>query len=608
MSDTSMPGLKLRVGSLGDSPVFLAWLVIALILSALFMAGRFPNGDVDDLLKAHEVRFLLESGNIFDRTLPGILQPEPFVSHWPWLVDLPYAAVAFVLRPIVGLEAALSTAFLAVPLLLLAGILLFLRRLVGTFGFANPALVFVVSAVVALRALAEFEPGRIDYHNIQMLLLVAIAWLTILPGRGAALASGVLVALALTTGVELAVFLVLVFAIRAFDFIFAGRDGDRQLQLFGAALGATAMILFFAVTAPGNYAIPLCDRYSSPLALGLIAAGASFALVPFVLRNAGAATRFAVLAACGLVSVAALAMLFPNCLAGPYSGLSDYVREHWLIRIYQEASLFGRRDFVLSPDLLYLAAPMIGVLGAAVAAFVARGRDRAWVVLALFGIVAVAHTVLYFRYLRFMPLFAGPGLAYVLHSILPANLARGFAGRVAAPTMRLLPLLPGLVLLLGLVGFHLADTPRASGLEGVDVAETCILDGREPYVWPAGGRILAPPLIGIRLISDPGATVVAIPFHTGSKGIERALRFFDPATPDPRAIAGEAEATLVTTCAWRGKRLQRIEQEFPLAAGLIQGTPPAWLTECPLPPDAMLRVYRLASEPADACPTIGSGN
>ncbi|MFI0845175.1 hypothetical protein [Mesorhizobium sp. IMUNJ 23232] len=608
MSDVSVPGSKLRVGTIGDSPVLLTWLVVSLILSALWLAGHFPNGDVDDLLKAHEVRFLLDSGNIFDRTLPGILQPEPFVSHWPWLVDLPYAAVAFVLRPLVGLEAALSVAFFTVPLLLLAGILLFLRRLVGTFGFANPALVFVASVVVALRALAEFEPGRIDYHNTQMLLLVAIAWLTIVPGRRSAFASGVLAALALATGVELAVFLVLAFAIRAFDFISDGRDAGGQLQVFGAALGATAIILFFAVTAPGDYAVPLCDRYSSPLALGLIAAGASFALVPFFLRDAGSAPRFIVLAACGLVSAIALATLFPGCLAGPYSGLSDYVREHWLVRIYQEASLFGRRDFVLSPDLLYLAAPMVGVLGSVVAAFVARGRDRAWVVMALFAIVAMAHTVLYFRYLRFMPLFAGPGLAYALHSILPANLARGFAGRIAAPRMRLLPLLPGVVLILGLVGFHLADVPQSEGLEGVEVAETCILDGREPYVWPAGGRILAPPLIGIRLISDPGVTVVAIPFHTGSKGIEHALRFFDPATPDPRVIAEEAEATLVATCAWRGGPLRRIEQEFPLAASLIEGRPPAWLAECPLPVSATLRVYRLASEPADACPTIGSGN
>jgi hypothetical protein len=604
MSHATVSPAILRPALSDRAAPYLVWLAVSLLLSFLWSMGHYPNGDVDDLLKAHEVRFLLESGNIFDRTLPGILQPEPFVSHWPWIVDLPYAAVAFILRPLVGLDAALSAAFFCVPLMLLAAILFFMRKVIASFDFANPTLVLVVSTIVALRALGEFEPGRIDYHNLQMLLLVAILFLTIQPGRRAAFASGVLTALALAAGVELALFLVLVLAIRAFDFVLGNPDAKAQTQAFGLSLAGTAVILFFAITAPDNYARPLCDRYSSPLAAALVMAGASFAVLPALLQKAGIGPRLLSFAACGLASAAALALLFPGCLAGPYAGLSDYLRIHWLERIYQEGSLFDHRDFVVSQQLFYFTVQLVGALGAVVAAAVARGRDRAWLVLALFSVVAVVHTVLYFRYLRFMPLFAGPGLAYVLHSVLPANLARGFAGRVDVPKMRMLPLLPGLLLPLGLLGYHLATTPKQMTLEGVDVADNCMLDDLEPYAWPAGGRILAPPLIGIRLISNPGATVVAIPFHTGTTGIERSLRFFDPATADPRAVAASTEATLVATCAWRGQPLRRAAAEFPLAAGLIQGTPPAWLTECPLPADATLRVYRLATQPADACPTM----
>jgi hypothetical protein len=604
MSHAIVSPAILRPAPTDRTAPYIVWLAVSVLLSFLWSMGHYANGDVDDLLKAHEVRFLLESGNIFDRTLPGILQPELFVSHWPWIVDLPYAAVAFILRPVVGLDAALSAAFFCVPLMLLAGILFFMRKVIATFDFANPTLVLVVSTIVALRALGEFEPGRIDYHNLQMLLLVGILFLTIQPGRRAAFASGVLAALALAAGVELALFLVLVLAIRAFDFVLGNDDAKVQTQAFGLSLAGTAVILFFAITAPDNYARPLCDRYSSPLAAALVMAGASFAILPALIRRAGVVPRLLSFAACGLASAAVLALLFPGCLAGPYAGLSDYLRIHWLDRIYQEGSLFDHRDFVVSEQLFHFTIQLVGALGAVVAAVVARGRDRAWLVLALFSAVAVAHTVLYFRYLRFMPLFAGPGLAYVLHSVLPANLARGFAGRVGVPKIRMLPLLPGLLLPLGLLGYHLATPPQEITLEGVDVADNCMLDDLEPYAWPAGGRILAPPLIGIRLISNPGATVVAIPFHTGTTGIERALRFFDPATADPSAVAASAEATLVATCAWRGKPLRKAEQEFPLAAGLIQGKPPAWLAECPLPADATLRVYRLATQPADACPTM----
>ena len=586
---------------------YLVWLAVSLVLSFLWSIGHYANGDVDDLLKAHEVRFLLESGDIFNRTLPGILQPEPFASHWPWIVDLPYAAVAVILRPMIGLDAALSVAFFCVPLLLLAALLFFLRKVIAAFGFVNPALVLVVSAIVALRALGEFEPGRIDYHNLQMLLLVVILWLTILPGRRAALASGVAVALMQAAGMELALFVVLVLAIRAFDFIRGSKDAAASLQLFGLSLAGTATILFFATTAPDSYAQPLCDRYSSPVAMALIMAGAGFAIVPVLGRQAGATPRLLLLAIFGAGSAATLALLFPGCLAGPYAGLTDYLRVHWLGRIFQEGSLFDHRDFVVSGQLFFFAVQLAGALAAVIAAYVAKGRDRAWGVLALFAVVAVVHAVLYFRYLRFMPLFAGPGLAYALGAILPPGLARGFAGRIQAPSTRVLPLLPGLALALGLLGYHLAAGAKEITLEGVEVAETCILENLEPYRWPAGARVLAPPLIGIRLISEPSATVTAIPFHTGSKGIERALRFFDPATADPRAILGETGATLVAVCARHSAApAPRLAARFPLAAGLIQGTPPAWLTECPLPPDAMLRVYRLASEPADACPTTGS--
>ena len=51
----------------------------------------------------------------------------------------------------------------------------------------------------------------------------------------------------------------------------------------------------------------------------------------------------------------------------------------------------------------------------------------------MFAVLAVIHAVIYFRYLRFLPLFAGPGLAYALEAILPPQLGKLLAGRVAMP-------------------------------------------------------------------------------------------------------------------------------------------------------------------------------
>ena len=136
------------------------------------------------------------------------------------------------------------------------------------------------------------------------------------------------------------------------------------------------------------------------------------------------------------------------------------------------------------------------------------------------------------------------------------------------------------------------------------VAEFCDLDTIEAYRWPAGAQVLAPPRIGVRILSQPGAAVVSIPFHRAAKGIERSYRFFDPATADPRLYAGDAKATHVAVCAWHGKPLAELGRQLPFATALMEGRPPDWLSECRLPADAVLRVYRLASQPAEACPTI----
>jgi len=606
MSATAMSGPTGRARASGAPVLILVWLAFCILLTAMWMAGHSPHGDVDDLLKAREVRLLVDTGDIFGRTIPGILQPEPFVSHWPWIVDLPYAAVALVLRPFTGEPAALSAAFFAVPLLLLAPTLVLLRSIVGRLGFDHPDIVFLVSALPLLGMVGEFEPGRIDYHNLQMLLLAACVRLLLAPGLRTALLNGVLAALAMAIGLELALFFLLVMAILSLEFVFGGRDAARRLQAYGLGLAAAAGGLFFVVVSPANYGVAFCDRYASPLTLALIAAGCSFIAVPALAGRAGPAGRIALLAACAAASATVLAALFPECLAGPYGALPDYVRGNWLARLDQEKSLFARPDFVLSNDMAYKGLAMVGALASLGAAWALRWRDRAWTIQCLFAVLATAHAVLYFRYLRFVPMFAGPGLAYALALALPPGLGRWLAGTASrASTVRLAPLMPGLALVAALVGFHLVVRPQDARLDAVETAAACDLSKLGTYRWPAGARVLAPPLVGIYLTDRSSVDVVAVPFHAGAPGIERAYRFFDPATADPQGVAREAAATHVAVCAWRGQRLQRLESAFPLTAALIQGQPPVWLSQCPDAPSALLRVYGItgADGKAPACPT-----
>jgi hypothetical protein len=603
------PSTWLRDGYM-RAPVFYVWIALAGLFAVLAWAGFRLNGDFDDLLKLHEIEWLLESGNLFDRTLPGILQPEPFVTHWPVLVDLPYAALAALMAPVAGLPIALAIACLVGPLLLMAPALYFYHRVITATGFANPAIVLPLAAMFAFRSFAEFAPGRIDYHNLEILLLLASLALTLSRSRHAATANGAVTALALATSLEFALFFALTMGIHATEFAIAARDGARRIASFGVALAITGAALFLITTPAGNYWVAICDTYSTPHLFALVCAGASFAMAPSL---AGARSRFAMRAVvlCGLAaaSLAALVVLFPQCLGGPYAGLGDYLRQNWFDKINQEKSLFGRPEFVLSPSIGAMSGLFVGALALPVLAMKSRGRNRGLLIVALFSVLAVAHAVLYFRYFRYLPLFSGLGVALVLGAVVPtrSRIAEYLSCRhFGDPTSAVLLAAPGLALTAAIVLFHLAAPQPRSSFAGAEIADECGSHSVGKYDWPAGARVFSPPMVGIRLLSpERDQAVVAIPFHASSRGVERTYRFFDPQTPDPRALLDETMATHVAVCDWPGELPAALTAGYPLTASLMDGRPPTWLLECPQVGGAPLRiyVYRRDGQPEASCPT-----
>ena len=592
-----------------SSPVLFCFCAMAILTTALWSLGFQLNNDADDLLKLHEIRTLLETGNIFDRTLPGIVQPEPYVSHWPWIVDLPYAAFARLLAPFAGFEPALTLASFAVPLLLLAPALYFYNRLVTAIGFAYPAVALPLALIFAARSFFEFAPGRIDYHNLQILLLLAALVLMMSQNRLSAFVNGLLTALAIAVSAEFAPFYALVMAVYAFDWIFDREGGQNRIIGFGLTLTAGAIGLFAAIVPPSAYAAVRCDTYSTPHVTALVAAGLSFAFGPLLAgRRVGWPMRTAILLVFAAASAAVLAGLFPQCLASPYASIDAYVRDNMINRILQELSLFRRPDVVLSTGFLSMALLFIGALTPAVICARPEGRSRPVVILALFSLLSLALAIGYVRYYRYLPIFSGIGLIFALASLLPsAGLGRYLKSPVPAASHRYALILPGLVLSGAMALYHLSVKPAQAAVPAAELADGCYYSPFEPEQgWPSGAVVLSPPLIGSRFVAlAEGPKVVTIPNHPSAKGIERSYRFLDPATADPRAILDASKATHVAICAWRGPPLPGLEAAYPFAAGLIEGRPPAWLRECPTKASSPLRIYsyRNADGSDAACPT-----
>src|SRR5580765_58080 len=96
----------LAIGRLSVAPW--VWALLAtLFLVVVTLAGPGPSladwlGDTDDAVRLVSVRELIAGAPWFDTTLPRIGAPEPLVSHWSRLIDLPLAAMIGVLSPLLG--------------------------------------------------------------------------------------------------------------------------------------------------------------------------------------------------------------------------------------------------------------------------------------------------------------------------------------------------------------------------------------------------------------------------------------------------------------------------------------------------------------------------
>lgn len=598
-------------------PVVSTWMGTSLFLAICNLVGYSPNRDLDDLLKLVEIRNFLQTGAWFDRTIQGILQPEPFVSHWVRLVDLPYAAVTAPLALLVGPEAALAFACYAVPLLLLLPAIYAFRRIIAALGFEHPNAAFFMSFLFMLPALFEFAPGRIDYHNLELVfLLLAVARL--LSPRPPGLLIGALTALTLAISVEFLFFFALLMAVFAGDFVLGQEGADRRLSRFGAGLASAALLLYAAIVPPSHYGSVACDSYSAPHLLGLVSAGISFIVAGALSRRVpGPAGRAALIAAFAAASLTALVILFPECRAGPYGELSAYVKQEWLFRIGQEKNFLQRPDIVLSPDMAGVALLIIGALAPPVFALRGRLRQRELTIFALFCLVTLLQSLFFVRYFRYTAFFAGPGMMLVFAACAPRLAEKGniLAGQITRSLpSRIAVLGPGLVLVAGIVAYPLmARSARAAApLSGAAFAGECDLSGSARIDWPQGASLLAPPDLGLQILAAETTlgrmTIVATPHHPSWRGVERVYRFLDPRTQNPREYLDQSKATHVAVCAWRGSALTKLEKSKPLTAALLEGHPPQWLIECPFPASSPIRVYRYpaAGGVANACPTAAS--
>lgn len=570
----------------------LVWFLLAVcaILAADLADGVLFLGDVDDRMRAFQIRDLLADGAWYDRTLPFIAMPEAYVSPWSRLVDLPYVAITWILTPLAGAQAGLLVATWLWPLLLAVAFSACALSVIRALCPASPPLTHLIGTAIAMTyALWEFTPGRIDHHNVQLVLMAAMlaGLMSARVWRGGALA-GASAVLSVAVGLECLPFIAIAFGVRGF----AALMGDREAQ--GQMIAAAAAILFvtplsaLVLIGPGGMSRTACDAYSAPWIAALMGAAPLLAMfaVP-QLRKLPTPYRFLVAGGGALALVVTLAGAFPECLDGPYSMIDATARSFWLDRVAQEQSALA---FVAERRIGLVV--MLGLCGfilvatAGQALLRIRAGDGKFVMIWLVAAAALVLTLLQIRYIRFAPAFAPLLLPWLLGAISTTPSA------VAPLRLAGAAIVPG-----GLAIALLLSIPqRDRQFDAIDLMTWDECKGADVSVLAAfeAGRIIAPPGLSFTIAEGAVAgrhahTVSSLSFHRAAPGISRVATAFTANDAAARRAA-MAPFDYLAIC----QRNTRIDlAAAPLYAALMAGQDWPGLQHIAGPSEAGLKLFAI---------------
>jgi hypothetical protein len=352
-----------------SGPLALAAVALAVGLAACWMmisSSRWllPVGDTDDAMRLVIVRDLLAGRGWFDQAIPGLGPPPGAWLHWSRLLDGGIAGFMLLLRQFGAPAGAEYWGRFFWPLLwVFPGVTaaLLLARNLG----ARSAVFLTAPLLLIDQALyRQFPPGRIDHHNIQIVMtVIALACATARRERARwAIVGGAASALGMAVGLEALPQLALIGASYG-ALLIARTDEAAPARGYGLTLGLVTAALFAIETPPWRWGMGFCDEIAVNLVAGVAVAGLGLALVAALAARFSRPLRLGLLGAAAVAALAAYLVLDPACIHGPFATLDPRVRSFWFDHI-QEVQPLPRIFFLQRDGAIVASSTLILTLAA----------------------------------------------------------------------------------------------------------------------------------------------------------------------------------------------------------------------------------------------------
>lgn len=573
--------------------VVLLWAVVAAVMLSFLWddIALLVLGDPDDALRLVQVRDLLAGQGWYDPVQYRINPAEGGGNiHWSRFIDAQIGGLNLLLRPLLGAAAAERWAAAIYPLILLLLLLWLMGRILGRLGDRNFVRCGLVIAATTVTYMHYFTPLRVDHHNWQMLLSLAMLWLALGP---ASLVRGLLAALVIALHLEISLeglpYLVMFGALYAWEWVRDPREAPR-LSGFALGLALLAPMWVLLLRGLGGVAGVYCDAFSRPYLAGAAVTGL---LIASLLRVPSLQTtlvrRMALLAIAGASGGAAFVLAGPQCLDGPFGDLSPLVRTHWYEGIGEGHPIWTQSALAIGvfglPSIAGLA--MLGwtLRRAEIAPWAAQWRRLALVAAGSFilSLLVLRTTAVTHAYL--VPAFVLPVLTLLRWArARPTALVRIPAS--AAPIL----LFPVALAALGSLVMTAVAGDKTAAMPG-----TCMTPAALARIATLPATTLFTPLdMAPALLVGTPHSVIATGHHRIHKAIHQVLATFMAHPALAEVAVRRSGATHVMVC----KNLadfQYLRDESPdgLAAALDRGAPPRWLKPVPELSRGPLQVYRV---------------
>lgn len=589
-----------------DNPLVL-WLLVAVGLFVLYPLGDLRDvvalrtlPDTDDAMRLVEVRDLMAGQPWFDMSQHRLMAPPGIGMHWSRYVDAPIAALIALATPLFGRALAEGLVAALWPPALFAIYLFLLYRAVSARFGPRAAILSLFMATQAAVLGPLFGFGRIDHHNVQILAVVGLG-LCLAQNEGSwrrAALAGALAAFSLAVGLEALPFLAIAGLVLLVDWIRSGPPALPALCGFSLALALAALLLFLGQTSPQLWLVTACDALSPPWLWisGCAAATAGgAALLSAHLPHGLYRTGFAGIL--GIVMVAGFAVLFPECLKGPFTDLPPIVRRDWLEQVSEMLPAWTQIGRNPGSTLAALAPLLIaGLVASLVALRGPVGMRRSALIAALFLLTGFAIGFVQFRgtYMAsaVIPFVAGPVFDRAI-----TLLRREDAGWMRPATLVVALLM---VARIWAVPFGVANRVSASSPEsqapGVTLQDCKMKDALAPLAGLEPGLILAHIDLGPSILAQTRHAVVAAPYHRAIPGLAASLIGLGGSEADLRRSVASSGATHVALC--RDILEGASGEPRPFATRLAQGDASApWLDRVPMA-GSPLMVWRVGQASA----------